>query len=133
MPLPPVNATPEQIAALGWAKEAVYENVTVIKGRVLYQKVRWVVGKIGTHGICTRCGNSENVYLHVMPTGVYKTCLGAFCGVTTGPLPIDEDGKQVAEVLEERTISENEAFEILNRTKAPIPLGLRSRMRGGGR
>jgi len=127
MPLPPMDATPEEIAALGWFKTVDYEWVSVEANKIIYRKIRFVVSKIGHHGLCSRCNDSESVFLHTMPTGVYRACL--ICGITCGPLPTEEDKRPVGETLIEKQITEKEAFETLLRTNQPVPLGLRPRMR----
>ena len=80
MPIPPMNASKEEIAKLGWKKSTIWEWISVEGGKIIYRKMRFVVNKIGIHGICTTCGSGEYVYLITMPTGVRKTCV--MCGVT---------------------------------------------------
>lgn len=127
MPLPPVDATPQEIEELGWKKVVVWEWISVEGGKIIYRKMQYNVTKIGYHGMCSACKSTDTVYLTVMPTGVRKMCL--ICGVTTGPLPYEEDKEPVGEMLEERPVNRQFAFQIIMKTNAPIPIGLSPRRR----
>jgi hypothetical protein len=94
-------------------EELVWETI-IMRGNVPYYQ-KWLFKKEDFP--CGRCHTPQNVKFMSLPTGVYKTC--TYCGFTEGVAPQDPDtGDDIAIIIEEKTVSIDEAWEVLKRHKS---------------
>ena len=100
-------------------KDLVWERIIVKNGVPYYQK--WFFKQ--EDFACGRCHVSRNTVFMALPTGVYRSC--EQCGYTEGIDPVDFDThEELAILLEEKTLSVAEAWEVVDKHKQKAPAGL---------
>lgn len=91
----------------------VWETV-VVKNGTPFRQV-WFFEKV--YFPCGRCQLPDQIKFMSLPTGVYKSC--KYCGFAEGVSTINsETGEHRAELLEEKQITIEEAWALLQRHKS---------------
>jgi predicted RNA-binding Zn-ribbon protein involved in translation (DUF1610 family) len=97
-------------------KFCVDERVVSINNQLTYQK--WVYEQ--SDFPCPQCGKTTDVLFMRLPLGVFRTC--SWDGFTERITPThSETGEQIAYLAEQRVISTEEAWEVMERNKSTVP------------
>jgi hypothetical protein len=105
--LPPISPDDKHLDELIW------ERIIMRNGQPVHQI--WRMER--QYFPCGRCKMPDNIKFISLPTGAYKTC--KYCGFTEDAQPVNtETNEERAELLSDKVVSVEEAWEILKKHKS---------------